>query len=44
MTPSFVARSHNGLLEGLSRVRGNSHARFLGEDSPVTAGPYPTNS
>ena len=27
---------------GLSRVRGNSHARFLGEGRPAMVAPYPT--
>ena len=30
------------LVGGLSRVRGNSHARFLGEDGPAMGRPYPT--
>ena len=31
-----------GVLKGLSRVRGNSHARFLGEGVSVMGSPYPT--
>ncbi len=29
-------------LEGLSRMRGNSHVRFLGEERVATLSPYPT--
>ena len=29
-------------LEGLSRMRGNSHVRFLGEERMATSFPYPT--
>ncbi len=28
--------------KGLSRMRGNSHVRFLGEGQPVMVVPYPT--
>ena len=34
--------AHAGLGNGLSRVRGNSHARFLGEGVAATPPPYPT--
>jgi RNA-directed DNA polymerase len=33
-----------GALKGLSRMRGNSHVRFSGEDVTVTSGSYPTRS
>ena len=32
----------NERLEGLSRMRGNSHVRFLGEGAAATPPPYPT--
>ena len=32
----------NERLEGLSRMRGNSHVRFLGEEAVATQPPYPT--
>ena len=38
----WVTRSACGLVEGLSRVLGNSHARFSGESTPATACSYPT--
>ena len=37
-----VTVSFNGHLEGLSRMRGNSHVRFLGEGAAATPPPYPT--
>jgi len=36
--------AHAGLGNGLSRVRGNSHARFLGEGVAATPPPYPTKT
>ena len=39
-----VTVSFNGHLEGLSRMRGNSHVRFLGEGAAATPPPYPTNT
>ena len=42
LTPLQWTRSARGLLEGLSRVLGNSHARFSGESTPATACSYPT--
>jgi hypothetical protein len=35
---------YSGPLQGLSRMRGNSHVRFLGEDEPAMVHPYPTDS
>lgn len=32
------------LKNGLSRMRGDSPVRFLGEDATVTSRPYPTKS
>jgi len=32
------------LLSGSSRVRGNLHARFPGEDEVATPRPYPTDA
>lgn len=32
----------NEVYKGLSRMRGNSHVRFLGEEQPVMVVPYPT--
>ena len=40
---SFVHRVYYRPLKGLSRVRGNFHARFLGEWRQVTVAAYPTN-
>jgi hypothetical protein len=34
--------NHKGVLKGLSRMRGNSHVRFLGEGVSVMGPPYPT--
>ncbi|MBU5970399.1 hypothetical protein KQW05_30260, partial [Pseudomonas aeruginosa] len=36
------AGSRKRALKGLSRMRGNSHVRFLGGDGPAMACPYPT--
>ena len=36
------AACFNERLEGLSRMRGNSHVRFLGEERMATSFPYPT--
>src|ERR1700681_2648333 len=35
-------RYSRGALNGLSRMSGNHHVRFLGEDAAVTPCPYPT--
>ena len=40
---SFVHRVYYWPLKGLSRVRGNFHARFLGEWRQVTVAAYPPN-
>ena len=40
---SFVHRVYYRPLKGLSRVRGNFHARFLGEWRQVTVAAHPTN-
>lgn len=37
-----VARSFAGALKGLSRMRGNSHVRFLGEGATARSLSYPT--
>ena len=37
-----VTGSNIGPLKGLSRMRGNSHVRFLGEPRSVMALAYPT--
>jgi hypothetical protein len=42
MTSVMPPASVRGLSRGLSRVRGNSHARFLGERVAVMPLPYPT--
>ena len=39
---AFCRRLLREFRHGLSRVRGNSHARFLGEGRPAMAAPYPT--
>ena len=33
---------HTGLCNGLSRMKGNFHVRFLGEGVVATPLPYPT--
>ena len=35
---------HGGALNGLSRMRGNHHVRFLGEVVAATPPPYPTRN
>jgi len=35
---------YSGPSSGLSRMWGNSHVRFLGEDEPAMVHPYPTTS
>ena len=42
MTPRREAAFFHDRLEGLSRMRGNSHVRFLGEERMATSSPYPT--
>src|SRR5471030_357274 len=42
-TLSGETGSSNGVLKGLSCMRGNSHVQFLGEDATVTSRPYPTS-
>jgi len=34
--------AHAGLCNGLSRMKGNFHVRFLGEGAAATPLPYPT--
>ena len=41
---SLPPTNHKGVLKGLSRMRGNSHVRFLGEGVSVMESPYPTAS
>ncbi len=40
---SEPAPHHAGLINGLSRMMGNYHVRFLGEGASVMALPYPTS-
>ena len=40
---SAATGSNIGPLKGLSRMRGNSHVRFLGEPRSVMALAYPTD-
>ena len=39
---SYRVSLNPGLIIGLSRVHGNGHARFLGEQAVVTRPAYPT--
>lgn len=41
-TSDGVTGSDLGPLKGLSRVKGNFHARFLGEGMAARSFPYPT--
>ena len=38
----MTGSANAGLCDGLSRMRGNSHVRFLGEGAAATPFPYPT--
>ena len=38
----WTGSAHAGLCNGLSRMKGNFHVRFLGEDAAATPRPYPT--
>ena len=40
--PALTGPVHAGLCNGLSRMKGNFHVRFLGEGVAATSPPYPT--
>ena len=40
--PALTGPAHAGLCNGLSRMMGNHHVRFLGEGAAAMPPPYPT--